>query len=183
MKELSLNILDIAENSTRAGATLVSIAVDEQPEKDTLRICIEDNGCGMSPEFLAQVQDPFTTTRTTRKVGLGIPLFQEAAEATGGHLSIDSQVDKGTKIQAVFGYHHIDRMPLGDMASTISSLIQCHCRQCDWLYTHRYGQKQFTLDTRELKEVLGGVALDTPDVVFWIRDYVNENLQEIYGGT
>ena len=126
MQELSLNILDIAENSTRAGATLVEIAVTEDPDRDTLTIAVRDNGCGMDEKLLKSVRDPFTTTRTTRRVGLGVPLLEEAAQATGGHLSIRSAPGKGTELEAVFGYSHIDRMPLGDLAGTISALIQCH---------------------------------------------------------
>lgn len=182
MKEISLNILDIAENSTRAGATLVQITVEEDTAADTLSVTIEDNGSGMSPEFLAQVQDPFVTSRTTRRVGLGIPLIKEAAEATGGSFSIDSQLGRGTVTRAVFGYRHIDRMPLGDMAGTISTLIQCHEKETDFIYRHRYNGRSFDLDTRQLRQTLENVPLSEPAVVFWIRDYVNEHLQEIYGG-
>jgi len=179
MQELSLNILDIAENSTRAGASLVEITVDEDPEGDRLTIRIRDNGCGMDEKLLKSVRDPFTTTRTTRKVGLGVPLLEEAATATGGHLDIRSQVNVGTEVEAVFGYSHIDRMPLGDLAGTISALIQCH-EGVDFLYTHTFRGRSFHVDTRELRETLGGVPLNTPDVVLWIRDYINENLKEIY---
>jgi anti-sigma regulatory factor (Ser/Thr protein kinase) len=181
MKELSLNILDIAENSVRANASLITISVTEDTAADTLTISVADNGCGMSPEFLAHVCDPFTTTRTTRKIGLGIPLFKEAAEATGGNLTIRSEVGKGTETTAVFTRSHIDRMPLGDVASTISTLIQCNDDR-DFIYHYTFDGNTFTLDTRELRTVLGGVALSEPDVVVWIREYIRQNTKEINGG-
>lgn len=182
MKELSLNILDITENSTRAGATLVELTVDEQPADDRLTITVADNGRGMDAELLAAVCDPFTTTRTTRKIGLGIPLFKEAAESSGGSLSISSEPGVGTTVTAVFGYSHIDRMPLGDMAGTVSTIIQCHEAECDFVYRHVFGRGEFTLDTRELREVMEDVPLSTPEVVFWIKENIEENLRELYGG-
>lgn len=179
MEELSLHILDIAENSTRAGATLVRISVSEEPEHDRLVIRVADNGCGMEEDLLRTVRDPFTTTRTTRKVGLGLPLLEDAAIATGGCLRLCSTPGRGTELEAVFGYSHIDRLPLGDLAATIVTLVQCHA-DIDFIYEHRYAQRAFTLDTRTLRETLDGVPLGTPAVLFWIRDYINENLQQIY---
>ena len=128
MKELSLNLLDIVENSTRAGASLVTIRVIEEPEADRLTLYIEDDGSGMSPELLEAVQDPFTTTRTTRKVGLGIPFLKEGAEMTGGSLDLWSREGEGTRVTATYGYSHIDRPPLGDLAETVVTLVQCHDR-------------------------------------------------------
>ncbi len=174
-----MNILDISENSVRAGADLVRITVDEDPEADSLTISIGDNGCGMDDQLLKSVCDPFTTTRTTRKVGMGVPLFKAAAEDTGGSFRITSVVGEGTEVTATFGYSHIDRVPLGDMASTISTLIQCH-PDTDFLYTHSFRGKSFYVDTRELKTVLEGVPLWSPDVSLWIREFINENLKEIY---
>jgi len=179
MQELSLNILDIAENSTRAGAKLVEIDVIEDPDADRLTIRIKDDGCGMDEQLLHSVRDPFTTTRTTRKVGLGVPFLEEAARATGGELHIRSTPGAGTEVEATFGYSHIDRMPLGDLAATVSTLIQCH-EHTDFVFIHVFRGRTFRLDTRELREVLGGVPPSAPDVVLWIRDYINENLQKIY---
>ena len=110
MPEISLNILDVAENSVRAEASLIEITVSVQPEKDTLTVIIKDDGCGMTPEQAASVQDPFLTTRTTRKVGLGVPFFKQAAESTGGSFRIDSEKGKGTTVKAVFGLSHIDKI-------------------------------------------------------------------------
>lgn len=123
MPEISLNILDVAENSTRAGASLVEITVDADTVSDRLTIVIKDNGCGMTREQVSQVTDPFFTSRTTRKVGLGVPFFKYAAESTGGSFSIESRLGEGTEVTAVFVLSHIDRMPLGDITSTIHTLM------------------------------------------------------------
>ena len=179
MKELSLNLLDIVENSTRAGASLVTIQVIEEPELDRLTLSVEDDGCGMSPELLAAVQDPFTTTR---KVGMGIPFLKEGAEMTGGSLDLWSKEGEGTKISATYGYSHIDRPPLGDLAETVVTLVQCH-DQTDFCYTHRYRDQSFTLDTRELRVIMEGLPLSEPAVLGWIREFVNENQVKLYGGT
>lgn len=181
MKEISLNILDIAENSVRAGASLIIISVTEDTDADTLTVSVRDNGCGMSDELLKSVCDPFTTTRTTRRVGLGIPLFKEAAEAAGGSFAIRSKVGEGTETTAVFQRSHIDRMPLGDVASTISTLIQCNPDK-DFIYRYTFNGKEFIMDTRELRRILDGVALCEPDVVCWIREYIRQNTNEINGG-
>lgn len=178
MEELSLNVLDIAQNSVRAGARLIAITVDEQPRDDLLTITISDDGCGMTPEQVQHVTDPFFTTRTTRKVGLGVPFFKMDAEMTGGGLTIDSAPGKGTAVRARFGYSHIDRMPLGDMASTVSSLIQCN-PDLDFVYTHRLGEKSFTADTREFRTILEGVPLNNPEVVSFITSFVRENMAEL----
>lgn len=178
MQELSLNILDIAQNSVRANARLITITVDEQPEQDRLTISIGDDGCGMTAEQVAHVTDPFFTTRTTRKVGLGVPFLKMAAEMTGGELTIDSVVGQGTQVQATFGLTHIDRMPLGDIAQTIAALVQCN-PDIDFLYTYRHGADSFAADTREFRVVLEGVPLSSPEVVTFISDFIRENTDEI----
>ncbi len=178
MKELSLHILDIAKNSVKAEADRIEIIIDESEEKNFLSIQINDNGCGMSPEFLKTVKDPFSTTRTTRKVGMGISLFEAAAKQCGGKLDITSQLGVGTRLCASFELNHIDRAPLGDMASTMQTLIS-GSPKIDFLYTHTKNGKTFTMDTAELKQVLGDVPLDTPEVLMWIEGYINEGLGEI----
>ncbi len=177
MTEISLNILDVAENSTRAGASLVTILVDVSTAEDTLKVVIADDGCGMTPEQVRKVTDPFFTTRTTRKVGLGVPFFKMAAEAAGGSFSIDSEVGRGTTVTAVFGLSHIDRMPLGDICSTIHNLIVYH-PESDFLFRYTVDGRSFTLDTREFKEILGGVPLNEPEVSAYIKEYLTENKQE-----
>ena len=178
MKELSLNILDIAKNSVTAGASLITVAVKETPER--LTIAISDNGCGMTPEFVARVTDPFTTTRTTRKVGLGIPLLQMEARQAGGDLKISSQVGVGTETTAWFDPGNIDMPPLGDLNSSILTLIQGN-PELDWVFTHDKNGNSYTLDTREIKEIMGGISLAEPEILAWLADYIAENEAELAG--
>ena len=181
MTEISLNILDVAENSTRAGASLVEIRVEIDTAADRLSVTISDDGCGMTEEQLASVEDPFFTTRTTRKVGLGVPFFKMAALSSGGTFHIDSKVGEGTVVRAEFGLTNIDRMPLGDINGTVYTLINFHT-DVDFCYTYRYDDKEFVLDTRQMKEILGGVPLDTPEVAEYIKEYLEENKTEVDGG-
>lgn len=177
MKELSLNILDIAENSVKAGAELTKITVDES--EDELILTVSDNGCGMTEEVLKSVTDPFYTTRTTRRVGMGIPLLKLEAEMTGGRLEIKSRSERefpdthGTEITAFFNKKHIDFTPLGDVASSIVTLIQGH-PDTDFLFRHRSKNKTVSLDTRELRAVLEDVPLNSYEVINWIKEYLNE---------
>ena len=199
MNEISLNILDIAQNSLRAEAETVYILVDIDEVGDRLKVGIHDDGFGMSKEFLAEVTAPFKTTRTTRKVGLGISLFKMAAELTGGSLTIRS-VKKdggntetvnicgkphGTSTEAEFVLSHIDRMPLGDMCSTMEILISS--AQADFVYhlsvRNGDGEKcEFTLDTREIKALLETDSLDDHDVKQFISEFLSENTQECMNG-
>ncbi|MCI8959051.1 MAG: sensor histidine kinase [Lachnospiraceae bacterium] len=181
MPEISLNVLDVAENSTRAGASLVQIAVEADTVLDRLTIVIADDGCGMTPEQVAQVTDPFYTSRTTRKVGLGMPFFKYAAESTGGSFTIQSEPGTGTTVTAVFTLSHIDRMPLGDITSTIHTLVVYH-PDTEFLYRYRYNDRSFVLDTREFREVLDGVPFDTPEISEYIKDYLSENKLDTDGG-
>ncbi len=182
MQEISLNILDIAENSIRAEASLIEITVKELPKEDVLSFVVKDNGCGMDEEMVKKVMDPFVTTRTTRKVGLGISLLKSHAEQTGGSVSIESKVGVGTTLTATFSYSHIDRQPLGDISAVMVSLISMN-PDIDFIYTHIYNKEEFTLDTRELRAVLGDeVKFSEPSVAVWIGEYISENLTEIYGG-
>lgn len=177
MKELSLNILDIAENSVKAKATLTEIKIVE--ENDLLTLTITDDGCGMTDEILKTVSDPFYTTRTTRKVGMGIPLLKLEAELTGGSLNITSKhileypEEHGTVVTATFYKNHIDCTPLGDVVASITTLIQGH-PDTDFLFIHKTEEREVSLDTRELRGVLGDVPLNTYDVIKWIEEYLNE---------
>lgn len=179
IKELSLNILDIVENSTKAGSSLTEILIDECDELMT--IVIRDNGCGMDKETLESVKNPFYTTRTTRKVGLGIPLFTMASEQTGGRVDIESKTavefpdSHGTTVKATFYKNHMDFTPLGDVVSTIVTIIQGHDDK-DFLFVHNRPEGQVSLDTRELREVLGDIPLSEFEILNWIR----ENLSEQY---
>ena len=181
MKELSLNILDITYNSIKAEATEIRITVKESARQNLVEISIQDNGCGMDEAFLSRVTDPFVTTRTTRKVGLGIPLLKQSAEDTDGRFEIRSKVGQGTTTYASFRLDHLDRAPIGDMSSTMTSLIQANDR-IRFIYRHDTDQGSFVLDTDELKEQLGDIPLSTPEILNWIGEYVVENLEEIQGG-
>lgn len=181
MTELSLNVLDVANNSVRALASLIVIKITINTKEDTLAILIEDNGKGMTPEQLQHVEDPFFTTRTTRKVGLGVPFFKLAAEASGGSFSITSAFGKGTSVLATFGYSNIDRMPLGDITSTIHTLITFNLN-IDFLYSYRVDEREFMLDTREFREIIGDIPFNTKEVSSYIKEYLEENKKEVDGG-
>lgn len=181
MRELSLNILDIAQNSITAGASLITIEIAEETATKTLIIGIYDNGKGMSEEQVRSVIDPFFTTRTTRKVGMGIPLFKMAAEQTGGSLQIKSELGVGTEVRATFKTDSVDFTPLGDVAATVQMLISMNTDR-DFIYRRSVDGRDFTLDTREVKEILGDVPLDAYEVSQWLIEFINENTHELYGG-
>ena len=178
MKELSLHILDIVQNSIKAGAKNIEIIIDESTSKNLMTIEINDNGCGMSEEFLRKVKDPFVTTRTTRKMGMGISLFEAAAVQCGGGLDIESQLGVGTKVKATFELLSIDRAPIGDMAETMMTIIS-GAPDREYLYRHTKDGNVFELDTVKIKEILGDVPLDVPEVLTWITGYVKEGLTEL----
>lgn len=178
MKELSLNILDIAENSLKAKASLTKILLEENDE--TLRITIADNGIGMSEEMCKRVTDPFCTSRTTRKVGLGIPFFKLGAEQTGGNFQIESRSKEeypdnhGTIVSALYFKKHIDFTPLGDVTETLVTLIQGH-PDTDIYFSHKKGNGKVELDTRQIRAELGDeIPLSEIEVLIFIRDYLNE---------
>ena len=179
MRELSLNILDIAQNSISAGAPLITIEVNENTTDHTLLIGVYDNGKGMSEEQVKSVIDPFFTTRTTRKVGMGIPLFKMAAEQTGGNLEIKSTLGVGTEVRAYFKTDSVDFTPLGDVSSTIQMLITMNTDR-DFVYKHIVNEKEFVCDTREIKAILGDVPLDTYEVSQWLKDFITENTEVLY---
>ena len=181
MPEISLNILDVAENSVRAGAAHVGIGVVLETQSDTLAVTITDDGKGMTEEQVRQVTDPFFTTRTTRRVGLGVPFFKMAAELSGGSFSIDSVPGEGTKVKAVFGLSHVDRMPLGDMTSTMHTLITMH-EDIAFLYRYVYDEDSFQLDTAEMREILGDISFTDPEISKYIREYLSENEKEVRKG-
>ncbi len=183
MKELSLNILDITENSVKAGATLTEIEISE--DKEALTITITDDGKGMSEEILKGVENPFYTTRTTRKVGLGIPLLKMAAEQTGGSFQITSKCREqypdshGTRVEAVFNKNHLDFTPLGDTVSTVTTLIQGH-PDTDFSFAHSFMDKQALLDTRQMRQVLGDIPLNSYEVIKWAEEYLREQYEGLY---
>ncbi len=179
MQELSLNILDVAQNSVTAGASLIEIALKVYGENGRMMsITIKDNGKGMDRETLAAVENPFFTSRTTRKVGLGIPLFKQAAEQTGGSFTISSQVGAGTLVTAEFDTASIDFTPLGEVWDTVAILIQMN-ENIDFVYTVQKDAEEFVCDTRQLKEVMEGMPLSDLAVIQWIKEFIKENQSEI----
>ncbi|GHV56195.1 histidine kinase [Synergistales bacterium] len=179
LEDLSQHILDIAENSSGAGASSVIIEISEDVRANVLSMTVEDNGCGMSPEFLAKVTDPFTTTRTTRRVGMGLPFLKQSSEMCGGEFSISSEPGKGTRTRATFAYDNIDRPPLGDIPATVMTIFMGHT-EIDWTYKHVYNGREFSVTTLELVEALEDrELLSTIDVGLWIRDMVSEGLAEL----
>ena len=176
MKELSLNILDISQNSVKANASLIGISIDETD--DVLSFKITDNGKGMTADFLSRVTDPFTTTRTTRKVGLGLPFLKMEAEMTGGSFSIKSKSETeykehGTEVFASFNKKSIDYIPLGDIIGTLCALVQ-GAENTDFIFNHKMPHGEVFLSTKEMRELLGDVPLGSPEVISWVREYLSE---------
>jgi hypothetical protein len=180
LRELSLHILDIAENSLNAGATCVTIEVLEDTRADQLIIRVADDGRGMDAETVQRVTDPFFTTRTTRRVGLGIPFLKQATELCDGSFAIESQVGKGTTVTATFQHSHINRMPLGDLPNTILTLVIGN-PQTDFVYRHILDERSFEFDTRPIKAELGDVPLSEPSVIEYLRREIADSLAQIYG--
>ncbi|MDW7671149.1 MAG: ATP-binding protein [Bacillota bacterium] len=179
MKELALHILDIVQNSIVAKAALIQIEIEENTDSDLLKIDIIDDGHGMDEELLRRVTDPFTTTRTTRRVGLGLPLLKQAAEECNGGLQIHSRLNEGTTVNIWFQHSHIDRVPLGDMVETIITLL-LNGNHFDLHYKHRVNQKEMSFDTREIREILGDVPFSHPDVISWVKRSLQDEIEELY---
>lgn len=177
MLELALHILDIVENSIRAGATIVRILIRESRSKDLFLMRITDNGRGMNREEREKALDPFYTTKKVRRVGLGLPMLADAAAKTGGRMSLRSRPKTGTVVEAVFGLSHIDRQPLGDIASTLIALIVGNPGS-DFVYRHEVDGRTYLLDTREIKKALEDVPLNHPEVTGFLRDHIAEGLRD-----
>jgi anti-sigma regulatory factor (Ser/Thr protein kinase) len=178
LKEIALHLLDIAENSASAGASVVDIQVAEDIDNDRLRLVIQDNGKGMDADLLARVTDPFVTSRTTRKVGLGIPLLKAAAEACNGHMQINSQVGQGTRLEIDFQRSNIDRMPLGDLAGTMLTLI-VGFPAIRWKLDYRVADRAYTFDSGPIQDELGDVPLTTPSILAFIRGILEEGISKV----
>jgi anti-sigma regulatory factor (Ser/Thr protein kinase) len=185
MKEISLHILDIAENSIAAGAKNIRICVVEDLVNDQLFVEVEDDGRGMDEETVKKVVDPFVTSRTTRKVGLGIPLLKEATELCNGTFHIQSTPGKGTLVQVSFQFSHIDRMPLGDLAGTYLTLLIAN-PEVDWDFQHQsmigkvdQENKSFDFDSRVVKKELDGISLCEPEILGFLRDYFYQGISTI----
>lgn len=178
MNDLSMHILDIVQNSISAGATRVTLTVDEAPGADLLTIVIGDNGKGMTPEQVSRLSDPFFTSRTTRKVGMGIPLLMDSARQSGGDVRIESEPGKGTEVTAVFGYSNIDRPPLGDVANALMLLVSSN-PALDFLFTYRYNGDEYLFDTVDVREILGEDALKDLTIIRNLEEMIKDNMREI----
>lgn len=178
MTELSLNILDIVQNSVRAGASLIEISIRESSADDKLELLIRDNGNGIPEYLLSTVDDPFTTTRTTRKTGLGLPLLKYHAQLTGGDIEIKSKEGAGTEVRAYFGLSHIDRQPLGDISGVLIILISAN-PDIDFLYTHETDNGSYSFSTIETKQALETDKLDDYSLLRDLKEMIKENLSAI----
>ena len=178
MIELAAHILYIAENSVRAEAKLIEIEIAEDTINDSLSIEIVDDGHGMNPEEMKKALDPFYTTKTVRRIGLGLPLLADATQRSGGHFNLESQEGKGTIVQAYFGLNHIDRQPLGDIISTLIILIAGNV-DVDFVYRHRCDDRQFELDTRIIRKEIDDIPINNPAILKYIRDVLEEGFNEI----
>jgi hypothetical protein len=178
VQDLSLHILDIAENSLAAGARRVEIRIEEDLQADRMTVEIVDDGCGMDEEMVKRVLDPFFTTKTTRRVGLGLPLLAEACRMSNGQFCLQSCPGEGTTVRATFQRSHIDRKPLGNIGDTLVTLIVGH-PEVDLFYEHRKDGGHFSLDTREIKAELGDVPLNTPQIASALRASIFSGLGEL----
>jgi len=178
VRELSLHILDVLENSIKAGATHTELTIEEELGRDILRIVVRDNGRGMSEEFARQVLDPFVTTRTTRHVGLGLPLLAAAVERCNGGLSIESEPGVGTTVTATFQHSHIDRAPLGDIVTSLMAVVLSK-RPVNIHYTHTVDDRSFELDTEEIRRELGTIPLSHPRVRKWLESALTDGVASL----
>ena len=181
MRDLSLHILDLAENSVRAKASLVSIGVTVD-ENRLITLTIRDDGCGMDEALLKRVMSPFGTTRTTRKVGLGIPLMAQNARLTGGDIAVESKPGEGTLFTATLHGDSIDCLPLGDLAGTVVSLVTANPEGPDFALACKSPKGEMTFDTREVRQALGDVPLNEPEIAAWMLEAIREELEPIFGG-
>lgn len=178
MKELAMHVYDLMENSTAANSTEVSLTIRDSIKDNIYAFTIIDNGKGMTPEFMAKVTDPYTTSRTTRKVGLGLPLIKMNTENCGGGMKLQSEVGKGTRLDFWFQHNHWDRPPMGDLAGTIVMLCAAH-EDIHIIYKHITDQDEFVFDTAEIHEALDGMSMNDVKVMGWLKDMIQENLEEI----
>lgn len=178
MNDISLHILDISENSIEAGAKNIEIKITEDAKNDLLTVEINDDGKGIKVEMMGKIADPFTTSRKTRNVGLGIPLFKEAAESSGGNFCIDSKEGAGTRVKAEFKYSHIDRKPLGNMPETLIAII-LRAENTDIAYCHRKNGKEFVFRTKDLKKDLKIISLNEPGLLKNLKEILNHKISEL----
>ena len=178
MKDIALHILDILQNSVTAGASLIELSIDEIPAQDKYVLRFVDDGKGIDAEMVKQVTDPFFTTRTTRKVGLGLPLLKQNAERTGGSMTIQSQPGRRTKVEVEFSFKHIDRLPTGDIAGTLALTVSSY-PEIDFIYTHSTPEGTFVFDTIEIKEKLESIPINDIEVINFMKDLIRDNIEAL----
>lgn len=178
MKELSLHILDIAQNSVRANASEIIINISENIKNNVFKFSIKDNGSGIENDIFKNIKNPFTTTRTTRKVGLGIPFLNDTCRLCNGNLLIETEIGKGTYLEATMEYNNIDRPPLGNIVSTVVGLVSSN-EKIHFVYIHQYNEKTFKFDVNTIKEILDGIPLTDFKVIEWLDNYLMENINEL----
>jgi anti-sigma regulatory factor (Ser/Thr protein kinase) len=178
LRELSLHLMDIVQNSIAAGAKDVKIIINESSTIDVLELNVQDDGKGMDQHLVQKAMDPFFTTRNTRKVGLGIPLLKEAAEACNGSLTIKSDVGKGTELSVTFQRSHIDRMPLGDLPTTLFSLVISY-PEIMFRLEYQVDDKRFVYDDEKIKNELKDIPLTEPSVLRFLREYIDEGIRKV----
>jgi len=180
MRELSLHILDIVQNSVAAAAGVVTISVEEDMDKDILTLSVADDGRGMDQETAIRATDPFYTTRTTRRVGMGLPMLKSTAIDCNGSFAINSRPGEGTTVTASYQWTHIDRPPLGDMVSTMLALLLGN-EEINIRYCHQKDGLTFEFESREMKEVLDGLSFQNPDVYQWLKEFLTEGENSLTG--
>ncbi len=178
MKEICENIIDIVNNSISAGATVVEIEIEENTDRDLLSLSISDNGKGIDSDTLRNISDPFFTTKSKKKVGMGTSLLKFHAELTGGNFEIESKPGKGTRVKATFGLNHVDRQPLGDITGTLLLFLTGN-PEIHLIYKHIINGNSFILDSLEVKNALGGVKLNRPELRTILRNYIQSNLDAV----
>lgn len=181
MRDLSLHILDIVQNSIKANATMIKVYINGNTELNQLDLEITDNGIGMDNDFLNKVEDPFVTTRTTRKIGLGIPLLKESALRCDGKFNIDSSKNLGTSVFATFTINHIDRLPIGDIANTMVLLISSNV-DIRFILVLESLKDSLRIDTSEISNQLKDVSITEFAVLQWLKEYIDEGIKNIFGG-
>ncbi|HWR09658.1 ATP-binding protein [Sporomusa sp.] len=181
MRELSLHILDLVQNSLEAGAMIVKLEIVEDLAADVMLIRVADNGRGMDEKLRQLVIDPFVTTRITRRIGLGLPLMDMSSKRCDGYLKIDSTPGQGTIIQAKYRHSHLDRPPLGNMVETIKTILVAN-PTLDFLYHHTVNDRTFTVSSREIADILDGASLTQPEILIWLHEYLSDNIANLYGG-
>lgn len=178
MRDLSLHILDIMQNSIRAEATEIELIIEENIANNKFIIQIIDNGRGMDEQVRKNITNPFTTTRTLRKVGLGVAFLKQICDECTGNLKIESEKGKGTKVVATMQHNHIDRLPLGEISKSITALIMAK-PSIHYVYTHRYNERTFRFDTKEIEDILDGVEINNLEIIKWIEEYIEKNLEKL----